>query len=259
MAEFTRKSGRRNLESIDTRKASKQDVYAFYERTQKQLKQRGEKLKNKIDSKAATKADIVKALEQDINRLNQIERERSLMQDYEKIKKKILTMTGTQANEEFTKFESKLARMEKAGKIDLKRFSGGSFYYKYQTEEIDAEGMTKTTYHGRFAHDKVKAWIDEGLLDPEEYADSDDMFIDMDMVAQNDEKFDMFQRTYEGDEKEGSAAYYDEFEEFLVDIINFFDYLNSDEYQDTLDEGEEPPEFGSPEFDDAFNDWRNSV
>ena len=104
MAEFSRKSGRRILENIDTKKSSKLEVFEFYKRQHKQLKSKGGQVGKILEMKSVKKSDLVRELE----RLEQIQ---EVVREQQQVKQ-----TAKYAQ----KFEQTKAAMEKASVREAK-------------------------------------------------------------------------------------------------------------------------------------------
>ena len=249
MAEINRKSGRRLLETINTKKSTKSEVYDFYKRFRKQLQGRG--IKSKLLSYNVKKSDIVKELES----FEKQELENSLMTQYNRLISKVSTIGAKKVVVATTKFENRLKMLDKSGMIDLKTFNGGSFLSEMTRTMMENdipytdESQVKK-FKGKYAQDMVREWIDQGLLDPETYEESDKIFTDMESVRKNNEKFKMFEEIYEGKATLHSSKYYEDFEEFLKDFKKF---------ENTLADITNMPEFGTKEYNKLYIDWKKSL
>lgn len=267
MAEISRRSGRRIIESIDTKKASKQQVYDFYKRMRAQQKRSGAAVEPLIKMKDVKKADIVAKLQ----RMEQIAFESRIEKRYKQLQKELINQTPSQAaeNVNLKQFEKNLRFQSQQGLIDIKKLMGGSLEKPFIPEPEPAipeaapeaptapitggapvrESLTITRYQGRIAHDLIASWVDSGLIDnTDDYDDSDEIWEFMAESTQKNEEYDFFSAYYAGMHKLGTKKYYDEFKEFLQDSQTFESDMRS--------QGEEIPEYGSQEYWDALADWR---
>lgn len=261
MAEISRKSGKRIIESIDTKKASKQEVYDFYKRFRAQQKRSGQSVEPLIKLKDARKADIVKHLE----RMEQVQFEARIEQKYRKMQQEIFTQTpGSLATSaRLEQFEKNLRFQSQQGLIDIKKLMGGTLEKPFEvTPEPEPElpssfggapvreSLTVTRYQGRIAHDLIASWVDSGLIDnTDDYDDSEEIWEFMAESTQKNEEYEFFGNFYSGPNKVGTKKYYDDFKEFLQDCQNFERAMRN--------EGKEIPEYGTQEYWDALADWQD--
>lgn len=280
MAEFSRKSGRRILENIDTKKSSKLEVFEFYKRQHKQLKSKGGQVGKILDMKSVKKSDIEKELErleqvQEAVRAKQQEKQlEKYTQKYEQTKKEMEKMAVRDSVKEYKRFQKSLKAAATRGDINLESFLGGAFKdiakkkkKKVKKEVVQPEipkkkpsgslspkGKLKkasSTFRGRLAHDLVSKWVDDMLIDPDSFEDSDTIFAAMETVDENPTDYQFFKDYYAGDEKEGSQAYYEEFQGFL-DIMPIFE-------NDLAANDEEIPPYPSFDYWQRLQDWRRSL
>lgn len=282
MAEFSRKSGRRILENIDTKKSSKLEVFEFYKRQHKQLKGKGGQVGKILDMKAVKKSDIVKELErleqvQEAVRAKQQEKQlEKYTQKYEQTKKEMEKMSVRASVKEYKRFQKSLKAAATRGDINLETFLEGAFKEitkkkkKVKKEVVQPEvpkketsgnlsskgtkGILKKpslTFKGRLAHDLVSKWVDDMLMDPDSFEDSDTIFAAMETVDENPTDYQFFKDYYEGEEKEGTQSYYEEFQGMLDVIPNFENSLAAND--------EEIPAYPSFEYWQRLQDWRRSL
>lgn len=277
MAEFSRKSGRRILENIDTKKSSKLEVFEFYKRQHKQLKGKGGQVGKILDMKSVKKSDLVRELErleqiQEVVREQQQEKQTAkYTQKFEQTKAAMEKASVREAKQQYQQFQKSLKAAASRGDIDLKTFIGGAFKditKKKKKEKVtvpevsrptfQAGGTSKgflkkasTTFKGRLAQTLVSKWVDDMLLDPDSFEDSDTIFAAMETVDENPTDYQFFKDYYAGDEKEGSQSYYEEFQGFLDIMPNFEASLAS--------RGEEIPPYPSFEYWQRLQDWRRSL
>lgn len=280
MAEFSRKSGRRILESIDTRKASKQEVFAFYQRQRKQLKSKGGNVGAALKLKDIKKSDIVKELQaleeiqRNVRAAQKAEKVKEFTAKYEKTKAEMQGKSAFAGVERYKQFQKSLKSAASRGDIDLKTFIGGAFKdiqkkkpkerptkqaEKRQPEQRAAAAATSErkqlrssskSFRGRLAHDLVSKWVDDMLLDPESFDDSDTIWGAMELVDENPTDFQFFKDYYSGEEKEGTQSYYEEFQAF-IDIKPEFEAAMAAE-------GIELPPYPSADYWQMLQDWRRS-
>lgn len=246
MAEFSRRAGKRILENIDTSKASKQDVYDFYRRSRAQLMRRGEAVDPLLKLNDVRKSDLVAQ----ISKLTQQERESSIAKDYKKFTASMTSISPSEAAQKYQKFEQRLQRLSAAGEIDLSKVMGGQLEEKFEVESTNYKGQSQTKYYGRLAHDLVAQWVEDDLLDTAHFEDSEDIWMYMDDVRQNDEKFDNFGELYRGKQEKGSYEYYEEFKQYLGDISDF-----ESEYKKRK---RKLPPYGSTSYNLLFLKWQKS-
>lgn len=262
MAEISRKSGRRVIESIDTKKASKEEVYNFYKRFRAQQKRSGQAVEPLLKLKDVKKADIVQRLE----RMEQAQFERRVEQKYKKMQKELFTQTpGSLAtSKRLQEFEKNLRFQSQQGLIDIKKLLGGTLEKPFQiTPEPEPqlpeafggggapvrESLTVTRYQGRIAHDLIKSWVDSGLIDnTDDYDDSEEIWEFMAESTQKNTEYEFFGKFYAGGEKVGTKKYYDQFKEFLQDCRNF--------EADMRKQGKTIPEYGSEDYWNALIQWQ---
>lgn len=250
MAEFSRRSGKRIIENIDTKKASKQEVFDFYKRSRAQLKNRGEKVEPLLKVKDVKKADIIRELE----RLERAERESSLSREYDRMANKIEAITPKQAEQKYSKFERRLQTLQERNLIDIKNVKHGTLDTRFKTEykrEVNNHPETVTKYKGRFAHDLIAKWVDEGKIhNTEDYEDSDEIWEFMDETTENAEEYDFFSEMYQGNNEVGDAEYYHEFQDFLQDSEDFEADLEA--------AGEDVPTYYTNEYWERLREWKES-
>lgn len=259
MAEFSRKSrSKRILESIDTKKSSKREVYDFYKRWRKQYGAKGKAL----DIKQASKADIIRELYQleahQHGELQNIDVKR-FEQQYEKVKEQIKT-PSKEAADALKKLQAKAAKLEKAGKIA----KGKANIFQETTEQpkprhrteqkTGRKQRTNRYYKGRFAHDFIKKMCDDGLIDTDDFEDSQEIWYAIDLLTLNSDEFDFFDDHYEGEYKKGSRDYYlgdGGFDDFLKAQYKFEAAMKA--------EGKEIPERLTDEYWKALKAWLNEI
>lgn len=280
MAEFSRRAGRRILESIDTRKASKQEVYEFYQRQRKQLKSKGGQVGKALKLGEVKKSELVKELEKleavqsSVRAAQKEEQTKRYTSKYEQTKREMERASVWEAKKQYEKFQKSLKAAASRGDINLKTFIGGAFkeitskkktqkaMKDYEERASRAEAAQRRTesrkglkrassvFKGRLAHDLVSKWVDDMLLDPDTFDDSESIWAAMEVVDENPTDFNFFKENYTGEEKEGSQAYYEEFQEFL-DIIPEFEAA-------LAAAGEEIPPYPSSEYWNRLVEWRRS-
>lgn len=278
MAEFSRRAGRRILESIDTRKASKQEVYEFYQRQRKQLKSKGGQVGKALKLGEVKKSELVKELEKleavqsSVRAAQKVEKAKAYTQKYEQTKQEMQGKGVFGGVARYKQFEKTLKAAAARGDIDLKTFVGGAFKdigkkkakeKKPKPEEPKTEQKRTQSYEepsrsplrkasrsfrGRLAHDLVSKWVDDMLVDPDSFDDSDSIWAAMETIEENPTDFNFFKENYTGEEKEGSQAFYEEFQYFL-DIMPKFEAA-------LLEAGEEIPPYPSREYWDKLQEWR---
>ena len=280
MAEFSRRAGRRILESIDTRKASKQEVYEFYQRQRKQLKSKGGQVGKALKLGEVKKSELVKELEKleavqsSVRAAQKEEQTERYTSKYEQTKREMERASVWEAKKQYEKFQKSLKAAASRGDINLNTFIGGAFkeitskkktqkaMKDYEERASRAEAAQRRTesrkglkrassvFKGRLAHDLVSKWVDDMLLDPDTFDDSESIWAAMEVVDENPPDFNFFKENYTGEEKEGSQAYYEEFQEFL-DIIPEFEAA-------LAAAGEEIPPYPSSEYWNKLVEWRRS-
>lgn len=280
MAEFSRRAGRRILESIDTRKASKQEVYEFYQRQRKQLKSKGGQVGKALKLGEVKKSELVKELEKleavqsSVRAAQKEEQTERYTSKYEQTKREMERASVWEAKKQYEKFQKSLKAAASRGDINLNTFIGGAFkeitskkktqkaMKDYEERASRAEAAQRRTesrkglkrassvFKGRLAHDLVSKWVDDMLLDPDTFDDSESIWAAMEVVDENPTDFNFFKENYTGEEKEGSQAYYEEFQEFL-DIIPEFEAA-------LAAAGEEIPPYPSSEYWNKLVEWRRS-
>lgn len=280
MAEFSRRAGRRILESIDTRKASKQEVYEFYQRQRKQLKSKGGQVGKALKLGEVKKSELVKELEKlesvqsSVRAAQKEEQTKRYTSKYEQTKREMERASVWEAKKQYEKFQKSLKAAASRGDINLKTFIGGAFKeitskkksqkamkdYEERASRAEApqrraesrKGLKRSSsvFKGRLAHDLVSKWVDDMLLDPDTFDDSESIWAAMETVDENPTDFNFFKENYTGEEKEGSQAYYEEFQEFLDDIPKFEAALAA--------AGEQIPPYPSSEYWNRLVEWRRS-
>lgn len=258
MAEFSRKSGRRVIENINTKKASKQEVFDFYKRQRAQLQRRGEKVDPLLKIKNVKKSDIVSQLA----KMEKIELESSLGRRYKQTVKRMGAQTPSQAAKSILGFEKHIRELESKGKIDVKNILGGTLDLNFAPEpepeplpdlpgfepEPPRAGGKKQVYRGRFAHDLIANWVDDGLLDTETFDDSEEIWEYMSDTEEQAEDFNFFSDYYSGTNKKGTSKYYDSFKQFLQDKEIFEKEMKK--------KGKAIPAYPSAEYWQKLDEWR---
>lgn len=251
MAEFSRKSGRRVIENINTKKASKQEVFAFYKRQRAQLQRHGEKVDPLLKIKNVKKSDIVSQLA----KMEKMQLESSLGRRYQQTVKRMGAQTPSQAAKSILGFEKHIRELESKGKIDLKNILGGTLDLNFAPEpepkpEPSRAGGKKQAikYRGRLAHDLIANWVDDGLLDPETFDDSEEIWEYMSDTEEQAEDFNFFSDYYSGTHKKGTSKYYDSFKQFLQDIEIF--------EREMKKKGKAIPAYPSAEYWQKLDEWR---
>lgn len=257
MAEFTRKTRSKQIvESIDTKKSSKREVYDFYLRWKKQY---GGKGRQTLDYKKASKAAIVRELSELEARqhiaIQEARGEKGFEKAYEKFKKKQLT--PSQAAEELKKLQKRAEKLEKAGKLSKGKaniFAQTTEQPKPRKRGASRSGQRKNVYYkGRYAHDFIKKMCDEALIDTEDFEDSQEIWYAISLMTGYSEEFTFFKDNYEGEYAQGSRDYYlgsGGFEEFLKASDYFERAMKS--------EGKKIPDRLTREYWDALNAWIDS-
>lgn len=260
MAEFSRKSGRRVIENINTKKASKQEVFDFYKRQRAQLQRRGEKVDPLLKIKNVKKSDIVSQLA----KMEKMELESSLGHRYQQTVKRMGAQTPSQAAKSILGFEKHIRELESKGKIDVKNILGGTLDLNFAPEpepepeplpdlpdfepEPPRAGSKKQVYRGRLAHDLIANWVDDSLLDPETFDDSEEIWEYMSDTEEQAEDFNFFSDYYSGTHKKGTGEYYDSFKKFLKDKENFEKEMKK--------KGKAIPAYPSAEYWQKLDEWR---
>lgn len=255
MAEFSRKSRSKHIiESIDTKKSSKREVYDFYKRWRKQYGVKGKAL----DYKTANKAAIIRELHQ-LEAMQHVEIQTSEVKgferQYEKVKEQIKT-PSKQAAEALKKLQAKAERLEKAGKIakgKAKIFQETTEQPKprHRTEQKQSRTQRQNKYYkGRFAHDFIKKMCDDGLIDTDDFEDSQEVWYAIDLLTNNSDDFDFFADHYTGDYEKGSRDYY-------LGRFGFEDYLlTKPRFEKYLSDNKKPiPEPFTQEYWDAISEY----
>lgn len=264
MAEFGRYSGSlktggyRTIEWIETTKATKSETYEFYKRARKQLQRQGVKVDPLLKQKKVKKSDIVRELEK-FETLHQQKRERELEEKYNTMVEFMDAVTPSEAQAAFNQFQKTLQFQESQGLISLSNIFGGGLSIPFASApepepEPEVESLAppptrqSPKYKGRFAHDLIAKWCDDGLLDTEDYEDSDEIWDFMDDTTQNAVEYDFFQQYYAGSEKVGSYKYYEEFKDFLEKSKKF--------EQELTNKKQQVPQYGSQEYWDMYTNWK---
>lgn len=255
MAEISRKSGRRFIESIDTKKSSKQEVYDFYKRFRAQKKRKGEAVPPMMKIKDVKKADIVKQLEV----WERQPFERKVEEKYKKMQEGLLAVAPSEAAKSYRKFLTDVRLLQKSKLIDIKNVMGGTLETPFEEKPPAApkaaaaaapapQPVNVTRYKGRFAHDLIAKWVDDGLIDnTDDYEDSEPIWQFMAETTQKAKEYEFFQRTYDGEAKTGTNAYYEDFKEFLQDCENFERAMR--------EKGKKIPPYGSDEYYRMKEEW----
>lgn len=255
MAEISRKSGRRIIESIDTKKSSKQEVFDFYKRFRAQKKRAGEKVPPMMKIKDVKKADIVKQLEV----WERAPYERKIEEKYKAFQETATAKAPAEAAKEYRKFMKDVQLLQKSKLIDIKSVLGGTLQTPFEEKPKPIpKGSAAAAapapvpvpkYKGRFAHDLIKKWVDAGLIDnTDDYDDSEEIWEFLADSTQKAEEYDFFKANYQGEEKTGTNAYYEQFKEFLADAKNF--------EADMRRKNKTIPPYGTKEYWDALAAWR---
>lgn len=221
MAEISRKSGKRTVEWINTKKSGKREVYDFYERFRKQLQSRGNVMSPKLDYGTTTKSRLVVELE----RFEEMEKETlrpyshaNLQKKYDKIREAISKSNKISYIEKMINaFDKRVAEA-----VKLKMPGVEDFFTTNDGDDSIRTGKSgRTEFKGIFAHDIVKEEIDRGRAPSGLYGwdDSQDFF---DYLRERD------------------------FNESMVNLFN--EEFNVDGYEE-----------GTPEFADAMNDFLNDI
>ena len=264
MAEFSRKSGRRVIENINTKKASKQEVFDFYKRQRAQLQRRGEKVDPLLKIKNVKKSDIVLQLA----KMEKMELESSLGRRYLHTVKRIGVQTPSQAAKSILGFEKHIRELESKGKIDVKNILGGTLDLNFapepepepepeplpdlpdlEPEPPRADSKKQTIkYRGRLAHDLIANWVDDSLLDTDTFDDSEEIWEYMEATEEQAEDFNFFSDYYSGTYKKGTSKYYDSFKEFLQDKETFEKEMEKKK--------KAIPAYPSAEYWQQLDEWR---
>ena len=257
MAEISRKSGRRVIESIDTKKVSKQEVFDFYKRFRAQKKRAGEKVPPMIKIKDIKKADLVQQLEA----WEREPYERKIEEKYKALQESLKAVAPSEAAKEYRKLQQEITLLEKSKLINIKNILNGSLKNPFDDARPETPKERKPTgigtgadfnprrYKGRLAHDLIAKWVDDGLIDnTDDYEDSEPIWAFMEESTQKDEEYKFFQQNYEGTAKVGTNAYYEDFKEFLQDSENFERAMRQ--------QGKEIPPYGTREYWEALAAWR---
>lgn len=279
MAEFSRRSGRRILENIDTRKASKLEVFEFYQRQRKQLKAKGGNVGAALNLQDVKKSDIVRELEQlekvqsSVRAAQKEAKTKAFTEKYEKTKQEMQGKSAFAGVERYRQFQKSLKAAAARGDIDLKTFIGGAFKdiakkkpkekkaaSEAPKEQRPSQAYTEASrsplrkssksFKGRLAHDLVTKWVDDSLIDPDYFDDSDAIWAAMETVDENPTDFNFFRENHTGDEREGSQAYYEEFQFFLDIMPTFEAALKAAK--------EEIPPYPSVDYWNRLQEWRRN-
>lgn len=259
MAEFSRKSrSKRILENINTAQASKREVYDFYQRWRKQYGVKGKGL----DFAKARKADIVRELHELETRQSaeiKIAPVKSFERAYEKVKKQHQE-PGTETLEALKKLQKRAERLAAAGKISKEKakiIEMTAEQPKPRKRSSSSSGRRQQRknlyYKGRYAHDYIKKMCDDGLIDTEDFEDSQEIWYTIDLINNNSEDYDFFKEHYAGDYKEGSRDYY-------LGTGGFEDFLRAcDLFERELAANQKPvPQKHTQEYWDALAAWLDS-
>lgn len=254
MAEFSRQArSKRILESIDTKKSSKKQVYDFYQRWRKQYGVKGKGL----DFQKAKKEDIVRELYV-MEARQHVEIQQAPVKLFEKQYKQAKELPVNQAAAALTKLQKKAEKLEKAGKITKQQANvfQATTQQPKPRKKSSSTGRTKprrknTYYKGRFAHDYIKKMVDDSILDDtDDFDDSQEIWYALDLIDDYSEDFNFFKEHYSGNYKEGSKDYYlgeNGFEDFLDKCRLFEDELSA--------AGKKIPDRYSQEYWDQLSAW----
>ena len=255
MAEFSRQArSKRILESIDTKKSSKKQVYDFYQRWRKQYGVKGKGL----DFRSSSKADIVRELYQ-LEARQHVEIQQAPVKLFEKQYTKAKELPVNQAAAALTKLQKKAEKLEKAGKITKQQanvFQATTQQPKPRKKSSSTTGRAKprrknTYYKGRFAHDYIKKMVDDSILDDtDDFDDSQEIWYALELIDDYAEDFNFFKEHYEGKYKEGSRDFYlgeFGFEDFLESCRRFEEELTA--------AGKEIPDRYSQEYWALLSPW----
>lgn len=233
MAEFSRKGrNRRILESINTKKSTRQEVYDFYIRTRRQLMGNKFNVGTKLD-RQSKKSDIVN----EIDRLLKMQNNPNAIVDRYVNTYKGILKSRTKSRRSFALAEDKIQNMQRQLLYDLNTTKGltqafidredeeyvgglmlykdtplykanylGADAYKHKSMHVhtDLEGkkyykeytMYGTARRGKMAQDAIAYAVEQGWLKTEEYDDSQDMFSDLYAMAMNDEMYELYEEIY---------------------------------------------------------------
>lgn len=254
MAEISRKSGRRVIESIDTKKSSKQEVFDFYKRFRAQKKRAGESVPPMMKIKDVKKADLVQQLEA----WEREPYERKIEEKYKALQESLTAVAPSEAAKNYRKFQKDVELLQKSKLINIKNILGGTLATPFESKAPTApaapaaaapQPVSVKRYTGRFARDLIAKWVDDGLIDnTDDYEDSEPIWLFMAESTQKDEEYKFFQQNYEGAAKVGTNAYYEDFKEFLQDSENFERAMRQ--------QGKEIPPYGTREYWEALAAWR---
>lgn len=235
--EISRKSGKRTIEWINTKKSSKQEVYDFYERFRNQLKGRGVSiLPPKLDVKAK-KSEIVNELamyEQWNNSLIEYS-PANIMAKNKNLKKYVLSPNHSVMNKErrINAFENFVDKAVDSGKYDLSGVLAGIGRKNIEDTYEQTQPTGRTHRKGSWAHDVITQAIDDGILPSGlEGWDSQDAFdyiIMMDYTP--DDYLDIYNEFF------NENNYSIDNPEYYEDVTDFINAIQEYTYEHPLHDG----------------------
>ena len=209
--------------------------------------------------KNVKKSDIVSQLA----KMEKMELESSLGRRYQQTVKRMGAQTPSKAAKSILGFEKHIRELESKGKIDVKNILGGTLDLNFAPEpEPEPEPLLdlpdfepappraggQKKYRGRFAHDLIANWVNDGLLDTETFDDSEEIWEYMSDTEEQAEDFDFFSDYYSGTHKKGTSKYYDSFKQFLQDKEIF--------EREMKKKGKAIPAYPSAEYWEMLDEWR---
>ena len=233
--EISRKSGKRTIEWINTKKSSKQEVYDFYERFRNQLKGRGVSiLPPKLTSKAK-KSEIVNELAM-YEKWNESSIEYSpanIMAKHKNLKEYVRKPNHSIMNKErrITAFENFVDRAVNSGKYDLSGTLTGIGRPSINDKYKQTQSSGRTHRKGSWAHDVIAQAIDDGMLPSGlEGWDSQDAYDYIIMMDYTPDDYLEIYNDYFNQYEINSPEYYD-------DITNFINAIEEYTFEHPLHEG----------------------
>ena len=226
------------------------------------LQRRGEKVDPLLKIKNVKKSDIVSQLA----KMEKMEFESSLGRRYLQTVNRMGAQTPSQAAKSILGFEKHIRELESKGKIDVKNILGGTLDLNFAPEpepepeplpdlpdfepEPPRAGGQKQVikYRGRLAHDLIANWVDDSLLDPDTFDDSEEIWEYMSDTEEQAEDFNFFSDYYSGTHKKGTGEYYDSFKKFLQDKGKFEKEMKK--------KGKAIPAYPSAEYWQKLDEWR---
>ena len=233
MAEFSRKGrNRRILESIDTKKSTRQEVYNFYIRTRQQLMGNKFDVGTKLD-RQSKKSEVVN----EIDRLLKMQNDPNAIVDRYVNTYKSIMQNSTKSRRAFARAEDKIQTMQRQLLYDInttkgltqafidredEEYVGGLMIYQddplYKDNYLRENGYKHKGMHvhtdsagrkyykeyttfgtarrGPMAQDAIAYAVEQGWLKTEDYDDSQDMFSDLYAMAINDELYEIYEENY---------------------------------------------------------------